>query len=79
MGNGWDFCSTKKEDILMACQDQTSQIKLTRAIRVCEVARDFTYELRRNSGRKEKIAGWVNVLKTVIFRYSEHLRWSWRC
>ena len=74
MGNGWDFCSTKKEDILMACQDQTSQVKLTREIWVCEVSRDFTYELRRNSGRKEKNAGWVNVLKTVIFGYGEHLR-----
>jgi hypothetical protein len=51
MGNGWDFCSTKKEVILTACQGWTSQVKLTREIQVCEVSRDFTDKLRRNGGR----------------------------
>ena len=79
MGNGWDFCSTVKEDILTACEGWTSQVKLTRDIRVCEISRHFADKFRTNGGRNEKIAGWVNVLKTVVFGYGEHLRWSWRC
>jgi hypothetical protein len=38
MDDGWDFRSTKKEDILTTNQRGTSQVKLTREIRVCEVS-----------------------------------------
>jgi hypothetical protein len=38
MDDGWDFRSTKKEDILTTNQGWTSRVKLTREIRVCEVS-----------------------------------------
>jgi hypothetical protein len=38
MDNGWDFCSTKKEDILITRHGCTSQVKLTEEIQVCEVS-----------------------------------------
>jgi hypothetical protein len=55
MGDEWDFCSTKKEDILMTHQGWTSQVKLTREIWVCEVSRDFTDKLRRKVAEKKRL------------------------
>jgi hypothetical protein len=40
IGDGWDFCSTKEEDILMTHQGRISQAKLTREIWVCEITQE---------------------------------------